>query len=183
MYIDGIVEVDVLLKNFLPNEHVQRVLDITPAKLREMGIKGVITDLDNTLVAWNVKDATPEVVEWFKEMKANDIKVTIISNNDEERVSVFSEPLEAPFVYSARKPLIRAFKRTAKQMGLNKEEIVVIGDQLLTDVLGGNFAGFHTILVVPIVETDGKITRLNRMIERRILNWMRRKGMITWEEK
>ncbi|GAE94085.1 hydrolase [Gracilibacillus boraciitolerans JCM 21714] len=53
----------------------------------------------------------------------------------------------------------------------------------MTDVLGGNFAGFHTILVVPIVETDGKITRFNRMIERRILNWMRRKGMITWEEK
>ena len=68
-------------------------------------------------------------------------------------------------------------------MGLPKEEIVVIGDQLLTDVLGGNFAGYHTILVVPIVETDGKITRFNRMIERRILNWMRRKGMITWEEK
>ncbi|WP_018931521.1 YqeG family HAD IIIA-type phosphatase [Gracilibacillus lacisalsi] len=172
-----------MLKNFLPNEHVQRVLDITPAKLRDMGIKGVITDLDNTLVAWNVKDATPEVIEWFKEMKENDIKVTIISNNDEERVSVFSEPLEAPYVYSARKPLVRAFNRTAKQMGLPKEEIVVIGDQLLTDVLGGNFAGYHTILVVPIVETDGKITRFNRMIERRILNWMRRKGMITWEEK
>ncbi len=162
---------------------MQRVLDITPAKLRDMGIKGVITDLDNTLVAWDVKDATPEVIEWFKEMKENDIKVTIISNNDEERVSVFSEPLEAPYVYSARKPLVRAFNRTAKQMGLPKEEIVVIGDQLLTDVLGGNFAGYHTILVVPIVETDGKITRFNRMIERRILNWMRRKGMITWEEK
>ncbi|MGP4041783.1 YqeG family HAD IIIA-type phosphatase [Gracilibacillus sp. D59] len=172
-----------MLKKFLPKEHVQRVLDITPAKLREMGIKGVITDLDNTLVAWDVKDATPEIIEWFKEMKENEIKVTIISNNDEERVSVFSEPLEAPFVYSARKPLVRAFNRAAKQMGLKKDEIVVIGDQLLTDVLGGNFAGFHTILVVPIVETDGKITRFNRLIERRILNWMRRKGMITWEEK
>ncbi|QGH35040.1 YqeG family HAD IIIA-type phosphatase [Gracilibacillus salitolerans] len=172
-----------MLKKFLPNEHVQRVLDITPAKLRDMGIKGVITDLDNTLVAWDVKDATPEVIEWFKEMKTNDIKITIISNNEEERVSVFSEPLEAPFVFSARKPLVRAFNQTAKKMGLKKEEIVVIGDQLLTDVLGGNFAGFHTILVVPIVETDGKITRFNRMIERRILNWMRRKGMITWEEK
>ncbi|UOQ86088.1 YqeG family HAD IIIA-type phosphatase [Gracilibacillus salinarum] len=172
-----------MLTKFLPNEHVKRVLDITPAKLREMGIKGVITDLDNTLVAWDVKDATEEVIDWFKEMKENEIKVTIISNNDKERVSVFSEPLEAPFVYSARKPLVRAFNRTAKQMDLKKEEIVVIGDQLLTDVLGGNFAGFHTILVVPIVETDGKITRFNRMIERRILNWMHKKGMISWEDK
>ncbi|SER72951.1 hypothetical protein SAMN04487944_10916 [Gracilibacillus ureilyticus] len=171
-----------MLKNFLPNEHVKSVLDITPAKLKDMGIKGVITDLDNTLVAWDVMDATPEVTEWFKEMKDYNIKVTIISNNDRERVSVFSEPLEAPYVYSARKPLNHAFKRAAKQMGLKKEEIVVIGDQLMTDVLGGNVGGFHTILVVPIKKTDGKITRINRMIERRILNWMRRKGMITWED-
>ncbi|MDX8045899.1 YqeG family HAD IIIA-type phosphatase [Gracilibacillus sp. S3-1-1] len=172
-----------MLKKFMPNEHVKRVLDINPQKLREMGIKGVITDLDNTLVAWDVKDATPEIMEWFKKMQEHDIKVTIISNNEEKRVSTFSEPLEVPFVSSARKPLGHAFKRAAKQMGLKKEEIVVVGDQLLTDVLGGNFAGFHTILVVPIVETDGKITRMNRMIERRILNQMRKKGMITWEEK
>lgn len=67
-----------MLKNFLPNEHVKRVLDITPSKLKEMGIKGIITDLDNTLVAWDVKDATPEIISWFQEMKEHDIKVTII---------------------------------------------------------------------------------------------------------
>lgn len=173
----------VLLKKFLPDEHVERILDITPEKLKHAGIKGVITDLDNTLVAWDVRDATPEVIRWFQLMRDNDIKVTIISNNEKERVQIFSEPLEAPFVYSARKPLNHAFKKATKAMGLQKEEVVVIGDQLLTDVLGGNMAGFRTILVVPIVQTDGKITRINRMIERRILRWMKRKGMITWEEK
>ncbi|KAB8127288.1 YqeG family HAD IIIA-type phosphatase [Gracilibacillus oryzae] len=171
-----------MLKNFLPNEHVKSVLDITPAKLKNMGIKGVITDLDNTLVAWNVRDATPEIIEWFEEMKRYEINVMIISNNDQERVSIFSEPLETPYVFSARKPLIHAFKRAAKKMNLKKEEVVVIGDQLMTDVLGGNFAGFHTILVVPIVKTDGKITKINRMMERRILHWMRKKGMIKWED-
>ncbi|ENH97594.1 hypothetical protein J416_06268 [Gracilibacillus halophilus YIM-C55.5] len=172
-----------MLKRFLPNEHVKSIFDITPERLKKLGIEGVITDLDNTLVAWDVKDATDEVKQWFQHMKDHDIQVTIISNNDEERVSVFSGPLEAPFVYSARKPFSRAFKNTAKQMNLSKKKVVVIGDQLLTDVLGGNMAGFYTILVVPIVETDGKITRINRMIERRILNWMRKKGMITWEER
>jgi uncharacterized protein len=171
-----------LLKKFLPNEHVKSVFDINPEVLKSKGIKGIITDLDNTLVAWDVKDATPEVIEWFKQMKENDIKVTIISNNKQERVKVFSEPLETPFVFSARKPLSKAFKSVAKQMGMKKEEIVVIGDQLLTDVLGGNFAGFYTILVVPIVQTDGKITKINRKIERRILHYMRKKGKITWEE-
>ncbi|MFD1335402.1 YqeG family HAD IIIA-type phosphatase [Oceanobacillus iheyensis] len=171
-----------MLSRFLPNEHVKSIFDLQPATLKKRGIKGIITDLDNTLVAWDVKDATPEVVRWFQEMRENDIKVTIISNNNQERVQVFSEPLETPFVYSARKPLSKAFKTVAKEMELSKEEIVVVGDQLLTDVLGGNFAGFYTVLVVPIVETDGKITRINRTIERRILNYMRRKGKISWEE-
>lgn len=172
-----------MLKKFLPDEHVERILDITPEKLKHAGIKGVITDLDNTLVAWDVRDATPEVIEWFKIMRDNDIKVTIISNNEKERVSIFAEPLDAPFVYSAKKPLNHAFRQATKAMGLKKEEVVVVGDQILTDVLGGNIAGFHTILVVPIVQTDGKITRINRMIERRILRWMKRKGMMTWEDK
>ncbi len=171
-----------MLKKFLPNEHVKTIFDIHPALLRKKGIKGIITDLDNTLVAWDVKDATPEVIQWFEQMKEQDIKVTIISNNKQERVKLFSEPLETPFVFSARKPLSQAFKSAAKEMKLNKEEIVVIGDQLLTDVLGGNFAGFHTILVVPIVRTDGKITRINRKIERRILSYMNKKGKISWEE-
>ncbi|RCW65294.1 YqeG family HAD IIIA-type phosphatase [Saliterribacillus persicus] len=172
-----------MLKKFLPNEHVERILDISPEELKKKGIKGVITDLDNTLVAWDVVDATPEVIAWFQLMKEHDIKVTIISNNDKERVSIFSEPLDTPFVYAARKPLWKAFKKASSQMGLKKEEVVVVGDQILTDVLGGNMAGLRTILVVPIVHTDGKWTRINRLIERRILRFMRRKGMINWEEK
>jgi uncharacterized protein len=171
-----------MLSYFLPNEHVKSVFDIQPQALKKRGIKGIITDLDNTLVAWDVKDATPEVIQWFKLMKDHDIKVTIISNNNKERVEIFSEPLGTPFVYSARKPLSNAFKTVAKEMDLMKKEVVVIGDQLLTDVLGGNLAGFYTILVVPIVQTDGKITKFNRKIERRILNYFRRKGKISWEE-
>ncbi|MDC3415593.1 YqeG family HAD IIIA-type phosphatase [Aquibacillus salsiterrae] len=171
-----------MIKRFLPNEHVKSVMDITPKTLKEKGIKGIITDLDNTLVAWDVKNATPEIVKWFKSMEENDIKVTIISNNNEERVKFFSEPLNTPFVYSARKPLRKAFVKAAKDMDLDKTDIVVIGDQLLTDVLGGNSSGFYTILVVPIVETDGRLTRINRFLERRILSWMRKKGMVTWKE-
>jgi uncharacterized protein len=76
----------------------------------------------------------------------------------------------------------RAFRRALSEMGLRKEETVVIGDQLLTDVLGGNRSGFHTILVVPVAQTDGFFTKFNRLVERRILNWFRKKGMIQWED-
>ncbi|GAA0442881.1 YqeG family HAD IIIA-type phosphatase [Lentibacillus halophilus] len=171
-----------MFKLLLPNQHVNSIFDIHPAELQKNGIKGIITDLDNTLVAWDVKDATPEITEWFRRMDDHNIKVTIISNNKMERVKIFSEPLGTPFVFSARKPLSHAYKRTTQEMELSKDAVVVIGDQILTDILGGNLAGFYTILVTPIVQTDGKVTRFNRKIERKILSYMRRKGKITWEE-
>lgn len=171
-----------LLKNFLPNQHVKSIFEITPEALKVQGIKGIITDLDNTLVEWDRPLATPKLMGWFAEMKKNNIAVTIVSNNNENRVKAFSDPLNIPYIFEARKPMRRAFFRAINQMGLQKQETVVIGDQLLTDVLGGNRGGFHTILVVPVAKTDGVITKFNRLVERRILNWFRKKGMIHWEE-
>lgn len=181
-FLTMINEVFRLLKRFMPSEHVKSIFDIRPEALAERGIKGVITDLDNTLVAWDVRDATKEVLTWISDLEAHGIKVTVLSNNNEERVRLFCEPIGTPYVFSARKPLSRSFRKAAKAMGISKEHIVVIGDQLMTDVLGGNSAGFQTILVVPIVKTDGWMTRINRKIERRILNYMRKKGQIKWEE-
>ena len=171
-----------MLNQFLPKQFVKNIFEISPESLKEKGIKGIITDLDNTLVEWDRPLATPQIIEWFAEMKRNDIKVTIVSNNKEARVKSFSDPLKIPFIFAARKPLGRAFKRAIIEMGIKKEETVVIGDQLLTDVLGGNRNGFHTILVVPVAQTDGFMTRINRKVERRILNWFRKNGKLTWED-
>lgn len=171
-----------MLKQFLPNQHVKSIFEIEPEQLKEKGIKGIITDLDNTLVEWDRPRATPRVVEWFEKMKRHNIKITIVSNNAQERVKAFSEPLEIPFLYRAKKPLSYAFLQAAKQMGLKKEETVVIGDQLLTDIFGGNRSGFKTILVVPVSQTDGLATKFNRFVERRLMNWFRKKGMLQWEE-
>ncbi|KAB7670112.1 YqeG family HAD IIIA-type phosphatase [Bacillus sp. B1-b2] len=171
-----------MFNQFLPDQFVKSILEISPASLKEKGIKGIITDLDNTLVEWDRPLATPEIIEWFAEMQRHDIKVTIVSNNNEDRVGAFSTPLQIPFIFAARKPLVRAFKKAIFQMEIKKEEAVVIGDQLLTDVLGGNRGGFHTILVVPVAQTDGFMTRINRKIERRILNWFRKNGKLTWED-
>lgn len=171
-----------MLKMFLPNQHVKSIYEITPKKLKELGVKGIITDLDNTLVEWDRPNATPKLIEWFKEMEKEKIKVTIVSNNNKERVEAFSSPLQLQFIFRARKPLQRAYIRAVKNMELKKEEVVVIGDQLLTDVFGGNRGGFHTILVVPVASTDGFWTKFNRMIERRILNWFKKKGMLIWED-
>lgn len=171
-----------MLKQFLPNELVKSILDISPEELKARGVKGIITDLDNTLVEWDRPLATPPLIKWFDEIKKHNILVTIVSNNNEERVKAFSDPLEIPFIFRARKPFAVAFHRALSEMGIKKEEAVVIGDQLLTDVLGGNRSGFHTILVVPVAQTDGLWTKFNRLVERRILNWFRKKGMLQWED-
>ncbi|WNB93449.1 YqeG family HAD IIIA-type phosphatase [Bacillus sp. NEB1478] len=171
-----------MLKHFLPDEHVQNILDITPEMLVKRGVKGIVTDLDNTLVEWNRPEATPELIKWFKSIKEKGILITIVSNNTQQRVKSFSDPVEIPFIYSARKPMTKAFKRALRDMKLRNEQVVVIGDQLLTDVLGGNRLGLHTILVVPVASSDGVWTRFNRKLERIILSWMKRKGMIHWEE-
>lgn len=171
-----------MLDFFLPNEHVKSVLEIDPAKLKEKGIKGIITDLDNTLVEWDRPEATPKLIEWFQKIKDHGIIITIVSNNNEERVKLFSGPLGIQYIYKARKPMGKAFRKAVHDMKLKNDEVVVIGDQLLTDVLGGNRSGLHTILVVPVAQSDGFFTKINRRIERSILNIMRRKGMVYWEE-
>lgn len=172
-----------MLKQFIPDQYVKSIYDISIEELKENGIKGIITDLDNTLIEWDRADATEEVVAWFEEVRKHGFEIVIVSNNNEKRVKSFSEPHKVTFIHSARKPLSRAFKTAAKLMKLKREEVVVIGDQLLTDVLGGNRSGFQTILVVPVAQTDGVLTRVNRRIERRVFEIMRKRGLIEWEKQ
>lgn len=171
-----------MYKYFLPNEYFKDIFFVKPEALKSRGIKGIITDLDNTLVEWDRPEATPEIIEWLTSMQNAGIFVTIISNNKESRVKAFAEPLGIPFIHDARKPLNKAFVAARKLMGIKKEETVVIGDQLLTDILGGNRKGLHTILVVPVATNDAFITQFNRMIERRIMAGLKRRGLIMWEE-
>ncbi|MEN1934848.1 YqeG family HAD IIIA-type phosphatase [Paenibacillus sp. 102] len=170
------------MKLFLPNEYVKNVYHVQPEDLKKRGIKGIITDLDNTLIEWDRPNATPKLEQWFLKMKEQGIQVTVVSNNNEQRVKDFADPLGIPFIHSARKPFVRAFKHAIQKMNLAADEVVVIGDQLLTDVLGGNRVGLYTILVVPVAQTDGLVTRFNRKIERKIMRNMKKKGLINWEE-
>src|SRR5699024_12595023 len=111
-----------------------------------------------------------EVIKCLKNRKVTSIQVTIFSNNNSDRVSIFAEPLEAPFVSRAKKPCRRAFLKAQKMMNLNKEEIIVVGDQLLTDVLGRNRTGFYTISGLPIAKSNTPITKFNRRLERKLMN-------------
>lgn len=167
-----------MLNLFLPNKHVQSIYDITPTMLKELGIKGVVVDLDNTLVPWNVADATEEVRIWLDHLRKAGLNVFVFSNNNESRVKRFAEPLQIPYLANARKPLLKSFRYVKKKMGISPGQLAVIGDQVLTDVFGGNRFGAYTILVRPIVNSDGPATKINRQIEKLILNYFYRRGKL-----
>lgn len=166
----------------LPDQYEKSIYDIDLEQLENRGIKGIIIDLDNTLVEWDRPKATPRVRKWLQSLQNYGMEVTIVSNNSNERVQAFSDPENISFIYAARKPRRRAFFEACEQMNITKDEAVVVGDQIFTDVLGGNRAGIHTILVVPVSNTDGIATKLNRFMERFVLRWMKKQGLIKWEE-
>lgn len=172
----------IFKKYLMPSKYAKNIFEITPEELKGRGVKAIITDLDNTLVGWDVQLATEEVINWFNGMRNAGIQVTIVSNNNEARVATFATPLEVDYIFNARKPMGKAFKKATKAMGVTPDETVVIGDQMMTDVLAANSNGFYSILVVPVKSNDEWKTRANRMMERRFLAYFKRKGYISWED-
>lgn len=172
-----------MLNQFIPRAAVRSVYDIDLDALERRGFKGIITDLDNTLVGARVPYATPELADWLKLVQSRGFKIVIVSNNSRERVSGFAEPLSVPFIYRAKKPIGLAFRKSLGIMRIGAHEAAVIGDQMLTDILGGNRMGMHTILVEPIAIQDESIfTKINRRIERLVVTALRKNGSIPWED-
>jgi HAD superfamily phosphatase (TIGR01668 family) len=171
-----------MFKRLLPDQIVKTVFDIDLDELKARGVRGIITDLDNTLVGAKTPLATPQLVGWLDIVKDRGFKVVILSNNNKTRVGNFAEPLGIPFIPAARKPAGAAFRRALKLLELDPGQAVVVGDQMLTDVLGGRRAGLHTILVTPIApREEGWATQINRRIEKIALARLRRKGL--WPDK
>ena len=171
-----------MIDRFVPDQYEPSVFDISIEGLKNENIEAIIVDLDNTLIAWDMDEATEELKTWFHELHDAGFQITIVSNNSRKRVGTFSEPLGIPFIFRAKKPLSGAFESALKRMNSTKETTVVIGDQLMTDILGGNRRGFRTILVAPVKQNDGFATKFNRYIERKVFRAMKRKGLIEWNE-
>jgi HAD superfamily phosphatase (TIGR01668 family) len=172
-----------LFKMLLPKLRVKTVFDINLEDLYATGYRGIITDLDNTLVGAKAPLAHPELITWFKLVKKMGFELIIVSNNHLERVSAFATPLDIQFVHDARKPSLKPFQKAVNMMGLSNTETIMVGDQMLTDVFGGNRLGLFTVLVQPIsVQDEGWTTRINRRVERFALKRLRKKGLWLEEE-
>ncbi len=172
-----------MLELFKPTWMVNSIYSITAAELKENGIHAVLIDLDNTLIAWNELEATKKSINWMKEMKEAGIPVMILSNNSDERIKKIAQVLDVGYVSRSLKPTVRAFKIAEKELQIPVGEMVMVGDQLITDILGANRYGLRSILVKPVLASDAKITTFNRFLEAKIMEALiRSDSQLEWED-
>ena len=137
-----------------PNEYLDSVKDISLELLNKNNIKGLVLDVDNTLI--NLDRKMPVgVSDWAKELKSKGIKICILSNSNKiEKVTAVAKIIDVPYIFFGKKPLKSGFKRAQALLKLESENIAVVGDQIFTDVLGANRCDMFSILVKPIEEKD-----------------------------
>ncbi|MDI9442144.1 MAG: YqeG family HAD IIIA-type phosphatase [Firmicutes bacterium] len=162
-----------------PDFIVESVLDIDLGALREKGIAGLLVDIDNTLVAWADSSIDEAFAAWIRRAKEEGLRVCIVSNALEERTTTLARSLGIPAVGRAMKPLKRAFLRGLALLELPAEEVAVVGDQLFTDIFGGNRLGMLTVLVNPLSRQEFATTKLVRKIEERVLRRMVKRGRLS----
>jgi uncharacterized protein len=153
-----------------PNAHFKSVKEINIDFLQKNQIKALILDVDNTLIDYD-KNLEEDVKKWVETLKKQGIKMYILSNsNKKEKVKTVAKELDLEYEYFAKKPLKSGFKKVQKKLQEMPECIGIVGDQIFTDVIGGNRCKMFTILVEPIDEKDIWITMLKRPIENLIKN-------------
>ena len=159
-------EEEIMGKGLRPDFFFKNVYAITPIFLKSHGIKGVILDIDNTLVFYGVHRPTERNADWLNGLTKAGIPIAFVSNGYRERVEEYNEDLGFYFSFQSGK---RGFLKAAQALGLPPNQIAVIGDQIYTDIWGGNRAGMFTCLVEPIEPEPWLRFRLKRALERPIV--------------
>lgn len=154
--------------NIYPNAYLKSVQDITMQFLMKNKIKALILDVDNTLIDY-YRNLSDDVVKWARELKGQGLRLYILSNtNKKDKVETVAKKLEIPYKMFARKPSKKGFIKIQKELKLEPEKIGVVGDQIFTDVIGGNRCKMFTILVDPVTSKDYWYTAWKRPIENKI---------------
>lgn len=165
------------MKIFVPDSYYRDVYDIDYDKLYKKNIKCIMFDLDNTLALIDEGVPPIKVVNFIKKLNKR-FDTYIVSNNNKTRIEKFCSYFDSTFVSFALKPLSKGFRTIRKLKNYDKREMCIVGDQLMTDILGGNRFGCYTILVDPLGKKDLKITSLNRFLENIILKRLSKKGIL-----
>lgn len=161
---------------FRPNMYKKNIFEIDYNKLRKQGITCLIFDLDNTLGLIEHEKCPLKTKKLLKELQ-KDFLILISSNNTKKRIAPYLKDLGIGGVAFSLKPSTKGLRKIKKHYNLKKKEMVMIGDQIVTDILSGNRYKIMTILVDPLGEKDLRITGLNRKIEARIIKYYKKRGM------
>nr|AMK55610.1 HAD phosphatase, family IIIA [Faecalibaculum rodentium] len=168
---------------FRPDYYISHYSNLDLDRLKRRGIKLLLCDIDNTLVAWNDPDNNVRVKRFISKVKRAGLKVALVSNAMPKRASRFARDLGVEKVFCLScKPLPRNLKKAMRFYHVKPEETALLGDQLMTDVLGANLAGVYSILTHPITESDKFDTQINRFFENRILDHYEKKGVFKRRE-
>ncbi|MBO5211073.1 MAG: YqeG family HAD IIIA-type phosphatase [Clostridia bacterium] len=162
-----------------PKIKLEKVTDITIDILNKYGIKALILDVDNTLSTHHGQVLTDGLPEWLDLMRQNGIKMTVLSNSNSKRLTPFAQKIGLDFISLGLKPLPFGYIRALKRLGTSKEETAIVGDQLFTDTMGGNFVGVKTILLTPIKPETSLRFRSKRRVERFV---MKKLNIVNTEE-
>ena len=162
--------------NVYPSLYLDSVKNINPTLLKKNNIKGLILDVDNTLIDY-YRNLVDGAEKWCEELKNEGIKCIILSNsNKRSKVEEVAEKLNIDYIMFAKKPLKSGFKRALSKLELKPEEVAVVGDQLFTDVIGAKRMNMFSILVKQVGEKYIFITKLKRPIENAIIRKYLEKG-------
>ena len=163
--------------NLYPRIYLDRITEISIEFLRANQLNALILDVDNTLIDYD-KVLPKDIEKWCKDLKSKGIKMFILSNTNKiEKVKKVANILELEFINFAHKPNKKGFLKVKERLGLKEENIAVVGDQIFTDILGGNRVNMFTILTKPIDTRDIIITKIKRPFEKIVLkSYLKRKG-------
>lgn len=170
-----------MLKLFTPDHYIHRYDALRPQLLKQHHIKLLICDIDNTLVPHDVATADEQVKAFLKAIEESGIRIVFVSNNVEERVKLFAESCglrKACYYPFAMKPLPKTYRRMLKEQKVKRSEVAVLGDQLMTDILGANIMRFYTVLTAQAVQRDLSFTKVNRVFERAVFYLLEKTGRL-----
>lgn len=165
------------MDNFYPDIYEQSIYTVNYKKLKKNGIKCLLFDLNNTLVSYEIDYPDDKLREFIYNLEKN-FKVIIVSNSNKDRIRPFKEKLNIDASFSSKKPFKKKFKKIMKIYNYKDTEIAMIGDNLVTDIYGGNRMGFTTILVNSISDSEPFGGKLSKMFERKILKKFNKKGLL-----
>lgn len=154
---------------FLPDAMFTRATAVTPEYLKEQGIRALVLDVDNTLTGHGSQELPEDIAAWLEEMRAAGVGMMIVSNNFEKRVAPFADKIGLSHVSFSCKPSPVGFWRARRRLGVTKEQMALVGDQIFTDAVGANLYGIRMLLVQPMYADTKWNIRLKRRLEQPIL--------------